>query len=52
MRAIEDANAELLARVDNAVIALEPYGLARDEVISLVRRTLRQKAISLDTTAD
>jgi hypothetical protein len=47
MRAIEGANEELLKRVDHAMHALEPYGLARDEVISLVRRTLQRKATLL-----
>jgi hypothetical protein len=50
MRAIEDANEELLVRVDSAIYALEPYGLARDDVISLVRRTLQKKAILLGKT--
>jgi hypothetical protein len=52
MRAIEGANEELLKRVDKALQALEPYNLARDEVISLVRRTLRQKALSLGVSTE
>jgi hypothetical protein len=48
MRTIE----ELLARVDKAIHALEPYGLVRDEVISLVRHTLQRKAILLGSTTE
>lgn len=52
IRAIEGANEELLARVDKAMHALNPYGVAHDALVSLVRRALHQKAMSLGAVAD
>lgn len=46
MRAIESAKEELLVRIDKAVDALKPYGVARDDIASLVLRALQQKASS------
>ena len=51
MRAIESAKEELLARIDKVVDALKPYGVARDDVASLVRRALQQKASSTGATS-
>jgi len=43
-QAIENAREELLARIDQAVHALESYGIAQTEVASLVRRAIHEKA--------
>lgn len=52
IRAIEGANEELLARVDKAMHALNPCGVAHDELVSLARRALHQKAMSLGAVAE
>jgi len=46
MQAIENAREELLARIDQAVQALEPYGVGQTEIASLVRRAIHEKATS------
>jgi hypothetical protein len=43
-RAIKNAREELLARIDQVAHELEPYGVARTEVASLVQRAIREKA--------
>lgn len=46
-RAIENANKELNACVDKGVLALGLYGVTKDDIASLVRRALQQKATSV-----
>jgi hypothetical protein len=43
-RALQNAKKELLARIDQAVHALQPYGVTLADVDALVRRALQQKA--------
>jgi len=43
-RALQNAKTELLACIDQAVHALQPYGVTRADVDAVVRQALQQKA--------